>query len=450
MDVLLNKLSFLQKRINPARRIALGFAIVIVAGALLLMLPISSQSREVTPFFTTLFTSTSATCVTGLILVDTGAHYSYFGQAVILGLIQVGGLGFMMIITMVFLASNRHIGLRSRMVIAQSLGTDSLSGVVRIVKHTLILTGIIEGAGAFILACRFIPEFGIAKGIWYGVFHSVSAFCNAGFDVLGRGDSIVSYKYDPVVLITIALLIIVGGLGFMVWEDILQKRRRMSVYSRLVLITTGVLLVLGTGGFMLFEYSNPDTMGNDSLMSKLLSSFFQSATTRTAGFDSIGQADLTEASKFLSTVLMMVGGSSGSTAGGIKTATVIVLLSTFKSVLMGRKNVSVMRRNVTSPTIRHAITLLGLWLILISASSLTISWIEGLPLVDCFYETASAYDTVGLSCGVMLETGMVSNSIMILLMYFGRVGIMTIGVTFISSQTKENSVEYPSTPMYVG
>ena len=450
MKTIIDKLNLFQKRINPARRIALGFALVIIGGALLLMLPIASKTGEVTPFFTTLFTSTSATCVTGLILVDTGAHYSFFGQLIILGLIQVGGLGFMMIITMVFLASNRHIGLRSRMVIAQSLGTDSLSGVVRIVKHTLILTAIIEGAGAFILACRFIPEFGVVKGIWYGIFHSVSAFCNAGFDVLGRGDSIVSYKYDPVVLITIALLIIVGGLGFMVWEDILQKRLKMSVYSRLVLITTGALLVLGTGGFMLFEYSNPETMGEDSFMSKLLSAFFQSATTRTAGFDSIGQAQLTEPSKFLSTVLMMVGGSSGSTAGGIKTATVIVLLSTLKSVLTGRKNVSVMKRNITSPTIRHAITLLGMWLILISSSSVAISCMEGLPLVDCFYETASAYDTVGLSCGVMLETGYISNTIMILLMYFGRVGVMTLSVMFISSQTKENAIEYPSTPMYVG
>lgn len=450
MDVLLSKFSFLEKKVNPARRIALGFAIVIVAGALLLMLPISSKSGEITPFFTTLFTSTSATCVTGLILVDTGAHYSFFGQAIILGLIQVGGLGFMMIITMAFLASNRHIGLRSRLVIAQSLGMDSISGVVRIVKHTLILTALIEGIGAFILACRFIPEFGIAKGIWYGIFHSVSAFCNAGFDVLGRGDSIVSYKYDPVVLITIALLIIVGGLGFMVWEDILTKGRRMSVYSKVVLITTGALLVLGTGGFMLFEYSNPETMGEDSFGSKLLSAFFQSSTTRTAGFDAIGQANLTEASKFLSTVLMMFGGSSGSTAGGIKTATVVILLSTFKSVLMGRRHVSVMKRNVSSSVVMHAITLLGLWLLLISASSLTISWIEGLPLVDCVYETASAYDTVGLSCGVMLETGMVSNTIMILLMYFGRVGIMTIGVTFISSQNKQNSIQYPNVPMYVG
>lgn len=450
MDVLLNKFSFLEKRVNPARRIALGFAIVIVAGALLLMLPISSKTREFTPFFTTLFTSTSATCVTGLILVDTGAHYSFFGQAIILGLIQVGGLGFMMIITMAFLASNRHIGLRSRLMIAQSLGMDSLSGVVRIVKHTLILTAIIEGIGAFILACRFIPEFGIAEGIWYGIFHSVSAFCNAGFDVFGRGDSIVSYKYDPVVLITIALLIIIGGLGFMVWEDIITKGRRMSVYSKVVLTTTAVLLVIGTGGFMLFEYSNPETIGEDGMPSKILNAFFQSATTRTAGFDSIGQAGLTEESKFLSTVLMMIGGSSGSTAGGIKTATIIVLISTFKSVLMGRKYVSVMKRAISIPTVMHAMTLLGLWIILMSASSLTICWIEGLPFLDCFYEVASAYDTVGLSCGVMLETGILSNSIMIILMYFGRVGIMTIGVTFISAQTKQNLIQYPSVPMYVG
>ncbi len=435
----------LKKRVNPAKRISAGFALLILAGTVLLMLPVSSKIGEFTPFMTALFTATSASCVTGLVLVETGAYFSYFGQAVILMLIQIGGLGFMMILSIVFFAVNKRMGLRDRMMIAQSLGTDSVSGVVRIAKHTLIATGIVEGTGAVLLAFRFIPQFGV-KGIWYSVFHSVSAFCNAGFDVLGRGDSIMMYKNDPLVLITVGLLIIIGGLGFIVWEDI--RTQHLTAYSKIVLILTVILLAAGTAGFYTFEYSNPETLGDDS--TRLLGAFFQSVTVRTAGFDAIGQGQLTEQSKLFSVILMMLGGASGSTAGGIKVATAAVIIAAFKSVMSGKKDAVIMKRTIPESTVMHAMTIVGLWFILVTFSGLIISAVDGLPILDCIYETASAYDTVGLTCGVMAKTGMISKLIMIVLMYFGRVGIMTISVMFISSQSKNDLIKYPEANLLIG
>lgn len=449
MIKIINKYMFTRKKVNAARRIAFGFMILILAGAILLMLPISSKSGETTPFFVALFTSTSATCVTGLVVVETGAYYSYFGQAVILALIQVGGLGFMLILTMAFLASKRHIGLRSRMVIAQSIGLNTMSGVVRIAKHTLLATAVIEGIGALLLAFRFVPQFGV-KGIWYAVFHSISAFCNAGFDVFGDGTSLMPYRNDPLVLCTIAALILIGGLGFFVWENIITKRKTLSLYSKIVLGMTIFLVAGGTVIFFLLEGSNPDTIGNSDFFTKLLGSFFQAVTTRTAGFDAIGQNAITEPSKFFSVILMMIGGASGSTAGGVKTVTIAVIIMTLVCVLRGRNQVVILKRTIPGTTIIHAMTLLGLWLVITSVSAIVISCNEGIPLIDCMYEVASAYDTVGLSCGVMGDSNRLTQTIMIVLMYFGRVGIMTIGVTFMHSQADKGIVNYPQGSILIG
>ena len=330
-------LSFFQRlgrpfrTMRPGRLIVLVFLFIILLGAGLLCLPAASRSGEPTPFLTSLFTATSATCVTGLIRVDTGTHWAMFGQVVILLLIQIGGLGFMTIACLFFFALRRKIGLRERMVLAQALGSDSYSGIVSLVRNILRGTAAVEGAGALILFFRFLPEFGFGKALWYGVFHSISAFCNAGFDVLADtdvGGSLCRYATDPVVNFTIMALIIIGGLGFAVWGDIRHNRRfsRMSVYTRLVILITTVLIFGGAGIFAALEWNNPGTLGGLTPSQKLMAALFQSVTLRTAGFATFDQNALSDVSKAVADFLMLVGGSSGSTAGGVKTVTVGVIM----------------------------------------------------------------------------------------------------------------------------
>ena len=269
-----------RKSINTSRRIVVGFFMLIILGALLLMLPISSKTGEVTPVLTAFFTATSATCVTGLVLVDSGAYYSLFGQAVIIVLIQIGGLGFMTILTLAFFAARKSMGMRDRMLMAQTLGADSMSEVIKTTKHVLIASGFFEIIGALLLMIRFVPDYGI-KGIWYGIFHSVSAFCNAGFDIIGKGNSVYTYGKDPIVMLTLSMLIIIGGTGFLVWEDFYKKRslKRISLYSKLVLIITLILLISGTLLFYALERNNPLTIGKETVPFKILSSFVFNLTS---------------------------------------------------------------------------------------------------------------------------------------------------------------------------
>lgn len=448
----INKLISGKKRVNPSRRIAVGFIVIILIGALLLMLPVSSKERVVTPFLTALFTTTSATCVTGLTLVDTGSYYSIFGQIVILILIQLGGLGFMSIFTIVFFALHKQIGIRSRMLIARTLGVESLEGVVRLVKMLLKATLLFEGCGAVLLSVRFIPEFGFVKGIWFSIFHSVSAFCNAGFDVLGKGNSIISYQSDPVVILTLGILVIIGGIGFAVWRDVLNCKslKRLSPYSKLVFIMSIVLLAAGAVGFFAFERTNPETIANQSPAAKALSALFQSITTRTAGFDSIGQEHLTQKSKLLSIMLMMIGGASGSTAGGVKVATVGVALITLKSVLTSKDDAIVFGRKIRYSSCIYALALIFLWVILTAAGALLINVADDINLIDAFYEVASAYGTVGLTSGATAASSVASKILLMLYMFFGRVGIMTISVTFTIRSKKNAKLEYPDADILIG
>ncbi len=441
-----------KKRINPARRVVSGFALLILTGTLLLSLPIASKTREITPFLTALFTSASAACVTGLTLANTGAYFSFFGQAVILALIQLGGLGFMTILCLAFFASNKQIGLRNRMMLAQSMGTESLEGIVKLVKHVLMITGAAELAGAAVLAIRFIPLCGIANGIWQSVFHSVSAFCNAGFDITGGGTSMLPYRHDPLILITLAALIITGGLGFVVCEDIIRKKsfKRLGMYSKLVLITTAVLIVSGTAVYFIFERNNPLTIGNESVFQKILASFFQSVTTRTAGFDAISQNNLTETSKIWGIILMMIGGASGSTAGGVKTGTFALVALTVYSVIRSRPDVIIFGRRVGHSTILHATSLLVLWLTLTVAGAVFISFFDSQPMINAFYETASAYSTVGLTVGITETSSVFTKILLIIYMFFGRVGIMTISVMFMERSGKSKDIKYPEGTFIVG
>lgn len=443
---------FFRKKINTGRRIAISFALLILAGAIVLMLPISSKTGAQTPFLTALFTSTSATCVTGLSLVNIGEYFSVFGQIVLLILIQIGGLGFVTILCFGFLLSKKRIGLRNRMLIAQNMGLESLEGVVGLVRRILCITGAVEGGGAVILSARFIPRVGIVKGIWFGIFHSVSAFCNAGFDLIGDGQSMLSFRNDPVMLITLAMLIIIGGLGFIVWAELIKKRswNKISMYSKVVIISTITLLVLGTAVFFAFERKNPATMGDSGLMQKILGAFFQSVTTRTAGFDAIGQNRLTEQSKLVSVILMMVGGASGSTAGGIKIGTAALVLISLFSVLRAKSDIVIFGRRVRHSTIIHAMSLLVMWLVLTVAGAAAVSVSDGKPVLDTIYETASAYSTVGLSVGITETASLFTKLLFILYMFFGRVGIMTISVVFMVQSTKNRDIRYPDGDFMVG
>lgn len=443
------------RRIRPGQLIVLVFLGIILLGAGLLCLPAAARSGRPTPFLTSLFTATSATCVTGLIRVDTGTHWTMFGQAVILLLIQVGGLGFMTIACLFFFALRRRIGLRQRMVLAQALGSDTYSGIVSLVRNILRGTAAVEGVGALILFFRFLPEFGFGRALWYGVFHSVSAFCNAGFDVLAdvdAGGSLCRYVTDPVVNFTIMALIIIGGLGFAVWGDIRHHRRfsRLSVYSRLVVIITTVLIFGGAGVFAALEWNNPNTLGDLTVPQKLMAALFQSVTLRTAGFATFDQNALSDVSKAASDLLMLVGGSSGSTAGGVKTATVGVILLSAWSTARGRTSVHVMKRRIPRQAVENASALFILVLLLSGLGAAFLSIADHVSLENALYETISALCTVGLTTGITSSLGTASQIILIVLMFFGRLGIMTISVGFMAANRAEERVSYAETKIMIG
>ena len=443
------------RAMKPGRLIVLVFLGMILLGAGLLCLPAASRSGRPTDFLTSLFTATSATCVTGLIRVDTGTHWSMFGQAVILILIQVGGLGFMTIACLFFFALRRKIGLRQRMVIAQALGSDSYSGLVSLVRNILRGTAAVEGAGALILFFRFLPEFGFGRALWYGVFHSVSAFCNAGFDVLADvdvGGSLCRYVSDPVVNLTIMALIVIGGLGFAVWGDIRHNRRfsRMQVYTRLVILITLVLIFGGAGIIAELEWNNPGTIGGMTVPQKLLAVLFQSVTLRTAGFASFDQNALRDVTKAFCDMLMLVGGSSGSTAGGVKTVTVGVILLATWSTARGRSDVRVMRRTIPQRAVSSALALFILVLAISMFGALFLCVTDGVSLENAVYETISALCTVGLTTGITPVLSAASQIVLIVLMFFGRLGIMTISVGFMAADPAEDRVKYAETKIMIG
>ena len=443
------------RAMKPGRLIVLVFLGMILLGAGLLCLPAASRSGQPTDFLTSLFTATSATCVTGLIRVDTGTHWSMFGQAVILILIQVGGLGFMTIACLFFFALRRKIGLRQRMVIAQALGSDSYSGLVSLVRNILRGTAAVEGAGALILFFRFLPEFGFGRALWYGVFHSVSAFCNAGFDVLADvdvGGSLCRYVSDPVVNLTIMALIVIGGLGFAVWGDIRHNRRfsRMQVYTRLVILITLVLIFGGAGIIAALEWNNPGTIGGMTVPQKLLAVLFQSVTLRTAGFASFDQNALRDVTKAFCDMLMLVGGSSGSTAGGVKTVTVGVILLATWSTARGRSDVRVMRRTIPQRAVSSALALFILVLAISMFGALFLCVTDGVSLENAVYETISALCTVGLTTGITPALSAASQIVLIVLMFFGRLGIMTISVGFMAADPAGDRVKYADTKIMIG
>ena len=445
-----------RRGLNATRVVAISFALIILAGALLLTLPVASRDGESAGFFTGLFTATSATCVTGLILADTWIQWSFFGQVVVLAMIQLGGLGFMTVLTLVSFALHRRIGLSERLVMVSTFNLNDLDGVVRVVRHALMGTFLLEGIGAVVLAWRMIPEFGVLGGVWRGIFHSVSAFCNAGFDLLGGRfgafSSVAGYNDDPVVLRTIAALIAIGGLGFFVWEDILRTRsfHRLSPYSKLVLAMTAALIFFGAVFFFVEEYANPAVFGEMPLGQKIYNSIFQSVTLRTAGFDAIGQGNLSDSSKAFSSIWMLIGGSSGSTAGGLKTVTAAVLLLTLRARLTGREQVTFRGRAVPYAQVLNAMTLVLVMGLIFLVSSMVISTLEGLPYVDCAFEVASAMGTVGLTTGITPTLSMFSQSLLILLMYTGRIGLLSFSIALAVRHGRPAKLRYPEMNVMIG
>lgn len=443
------------RALSPTKIIAVTFLILILTGAFLLTLPVATRDGQGCDFLRALFTATSATCVTGLTPFDTYTQWSGFGQGVLLCLIEVGGLGFMSMATLFVFLLRRRIGLKQRMVMAQALSLNDMEGVVRLQRTVIFGSLSVEALGAAILAAYFTPRFGFGKALWLGVFHSVSAFCNAGFDVFGflePGASLMTFQDDPLVLLTLGALVVIGGLGFLVWEELAERKPfgRMSVYTRLVLSTTGALLLAGWVLTCLLEWNNPDTLGNMPVWEKLLNGFFQSVTLRTAGFAAVDQGKLTEGGKAVSMVIMLIGGSSGSTAGGLKTVTFVVLVLFIWARLRGRSTVCAFRRTIPASQVLDAMTIAMAMLILAMFGAVFICATSPVGFTNALYEAISALATVGLTADTTLRLSVPAQWLIILYMYFGRVGILTISLGFLTGDRAAERFRYAQTSLLIG
>ncbi len=443
----------IRNRLTRTQWIAVGFFIIILLGTLLLMLPVSSRESGGTDFLSAFFTATSATCVTGLAVVDTYQHWTLFGQLVILLMIQVGGLGFVTIGITILLMMGKRIGLADRGLLRDSVNTLELGGVVRLAKLIVRGTLLIEGAGAVLLSLRFIPEFGFSEGIYYGVFHSVSAFCNAGFDLMGRFEaysSLVRYADDWLVNLTCVSLILIGGLGFVVWRDLYQHRlqvRKYTLHTKMVLTALVFLIAVPTALFWLLERDG--VLAGLTGSGQFLGALFAAVTRRTAGFNTTDVAGMGDAGKLLTLVLMLIGGNPGSTAGGVKTTTVMVLLFYIVSMIQHRDGVNVYGRRLEDGMIEKAAIVFTLTMTMAVTASFLICAIDHLPLTDVLLETFSAVDTVGMTTGITRQTGPCSRIILILLMYCGRIGSLSFALAFTDKKQK-SSLRQPMERINIG
>lgn len=439
-----------------------GFLIVILIGALLLMLPVSSAAGTSTSFVDSLFTAATSVCVTGLVVVDTYSHWSYFGQAVILVLIQCGGLGIVTITTGIMVITGRKVTLSDRLLLQDAYNLNTLSGLVKFMKRILKGTFLVEGIGAVLLMCQFIPEFGL-RGIWISVFTSISAFCNAGMDIIGN-TSLAQYVGNPLVNVVVAVLIILGGIGFIVWWDILkicdQVRKkeikiksffqRLSLHSKIVIVTTAILLFGGALIIFALEYNNVDTMGNLSFAHKLMASMFQSVTTRTAGFLTISQKGLRDATAFVCIIMMFVGGSPVGTAGGIKTSTIALLFLSARSTVKGTEDVSVFRKTIPKKTIKKAIAVIVISISVAFGLIILLSIVNGGDFVDVAFETISAIATVGLSRDYTSTLNTFGKLLITFGMYLGRVGPISLVIAIGFKKGKKGVIIYPEEDVTVG
>ena len=447
------KLIHARRHVSQTQFIAYGFFCIIITGTLLLMLPFASRDGQSEPFLNCLFTATSASCVTGLVVADTWSQWSLFGQLVILTMIQIGGLGFITVGVFISIVLRRKIGLKERGLMMESVNTLQIGGVVRLAKKIIIGTCIFEGTGAVLLAIRFIPQFGFLRGLFYGIFHSISAFCNAGFDLMGGQtpySSFVAYYDDWLVNLVIMSLIIIGGIGFIVWDDLSRNKlhfRKYMLQTKIVLVTTAIL-VFG-GGLLFYLLERNHLLVGMNTSGKILTSLFSSVTARTAGFNTTDTAALTDGSKLLTIILMFIGGSPGSTAGGIKTTTLVVLLLCVHSNIKQTYGINIFGRRLENDAVKRAGTILTINLLLAVTASLAIMAIQPLGFSDILFETFSAIGTVGMTTGITRALHPVSRCIIILLMYCGRIGSLSFALAFVQSKRKPH-VQQPAEGINIG
>lgn len=445
-------------KLSPVQILSIGFATLILIGALLLSLPISSANREVTPFIDSLFTATSSVCVTGFVNLDTGSYWSYFGKTVIIILVQIGGIGFMSFATMLAIILGKKITLRDRLVLQESMNTFNLQGLVKMEKYILEFTFITEGIGAVVLATQFVPRYGLLKGIYYSVWHAISAFCNGGFDLFGTSDnpfvSLVGWRENPIVILTFATLILIGGLGFLVWADIYNYKvsRKLSLHSKVV-ITVTLMLIFG-GAFFIYvlEFNNPLTMRNMSLVDKITNSVFASISHRTAGMSTIVTADMMPSSRLLTIILMFIGGSSGSTAGGIKITTVAIIIMTIHCTIKGKEETEIFKKRVSKELVLKSfiIATIGFSLIILATVLLSITESNsGFSIESLLFETTSALATGGLTLGITPYLSSHSKLLLMILMYAGRVGPLTVALS-LGKNKKKNFIRYPEGKILIG
>ena len=443
-----------RRKLTAAKFLVLGYVVVILTGAFLLCLPVSSRDGSWTPFIDSLFTATSATCVTGLVVYSTNVHFSVFGQIVILLLIQTGGVGFMTVITMVSMFLRRKIGLYERKLLMHSEGTGRISGVMHLLKRILLFTLVFEAFGAIMLATRFVGDFGWGRGIYYAVFHAVSSFCNAGFDLLGTADnlfpSLTPYEGDPVVNLTIMFLIVVGGLGFIVWSDVIDCKFRFKKYSLHTKIVITATLALIFGGAVFFFFSEANHAFRDlTLPQRVFASFFQSVTPRTAGYNTVAMDELSEAGWLMTVMLMFVGGNTGSTAGGVKVTTLVVAVLGIVAAAKNDTSATVGKKNVGGVQILQAFSIIGVYLMAVILSVMMMSFAEELPIEDLIFEAVSAIGTVGLTTGITPTLTGFSKVILALLMFSGRVGAFSL-LSAIAEKKENPPVRRPNGKILIG
>ncbi len=445
---------------STSQIIMFSFLMAILVGSILLCLPISSATGESVSYIDALFTATTATCVTGLVTVPTVTAWSFFGKLVILVLIQIGGLGVITVMSGIMILLHRRIGLGDRLLLQDAFNLNSLSGLVRFVKKVIFATAFVEGGGALLYMLVFIPKFGVLKGIWVSVFNSVSAFCNAGIDIIST-DSLCDYATNPLVNTVTALLIILGGLGFIVWWDLLRVIKNFKVmglkcfkhltlHSKVVLSLTSVLIFGGALLIYIFEAENPLTIGNMNLFDKIQVSLFQSVTTRTAGFATVPQQNLTNSSAIVSVFLMFIGGSPVGTAGGIKTVTIAVLVATAIATVKNRNDVVMWQRKISKDAIRKAIAVISMSFLISFLSTVLLSAVTNASVIDIVYETVSATATVGLTRNLTAQLDIWGKLIIIATMYFGRIGPISLAIAFNIRRQNPNQIKYPLEELSVG
>lgn len=443
------KNTFKKSTENPAFILSMGFFILITIGGIILSTPFVTKSGEATRILDAFFVATSASCVTGLSPFNTAEHWNLFGQILILILIQIGGLGIMTLATVVPLILGKKIGIKSRLLLKEQLNVENISGLIKLFRYVLLFTLLCEGIGAILLSFRFIPDYGLKTGIYYSIFHSISAFCNAGFDVLG--DSIYPLRNDFLVNITLMSLVVIGGLGFMVTSEILTKKNfeKLSTHSKLVLTINLILILVGAFGFFFLEFYEGGILSNEKISNGLLQSFFQSISARTAGFYSVDLSKLKDTTSLLLIGLMFIGGSPGSTAGGIKTTTFGVLLFSTLSVIKNQKELVLYKRTISDENIKKALSIFFISFFIVLLVSFVISFTDNFKYVDILYETASALGTVGASKGLTAKLSDIAKFLIMLCMYLGRIGPMTMALAF-GLKDDEKMIRYPRSFISLG